>query len=85
MGRFSDMKDKLANARDAVHIKVLEAQVEREEKKKEKFEKNKEDFIAQAAKLAKSNGQPATIFEEGKWFLLHPDGLKEPMGGQTSS
>lgn len=85
MGRFSDMKDRLANAKDAVHIKVLEAQLEREEKKKEKFEKTKQDFLAQLAKYAAQSGQPATIFEEGKWFQLHPDGLKVPMGGQSSS
>jgi hypothetical protein len=68
MGRFSDMKDRLANAKDAVHIKVLEAQLEKEEKKKEKFEKTKQDFLAQLAKYAAQSGQPATIFEEGKWF-----------------
>lgn len=85
MGRFSDMKDKLANARDAVHIKVLEAQLEREDKKKEKFEKDKQDFMAKQTKYGELSRQPATIFEGGKWFQLYPDGLKEPIGGQSSS
>ena len=84
MGRFSDMKDRLVNAKDAVHIKALEAQLERGKKKEEKFEKTKQEFLAQQAKYAHQNGQPATVFEEGKWYLLHPDGRREPMGGESS-
>ena len=78
------MKDKLANARDAVHIKVLEAQLERGKRKEEKFEKDKQDFLAELARLAHKNGQPATVFDEGKWYILYPDGRKEPMGGESS-
>lgn len=84
MGRFSDMKDKLANAKDAVHIKLLEAQLDREEKKAENFEKQKEKFLAETTRLAHKSGQPATVFEEGKWYMLYPDGHKEPTGGVSS-
>ncbi|CUM46624.1 uncharacterized protein AC631_05359 [Debaryomyces fabryi] len=84
MGRFSDLKNKLADARDTVHIKLLEAQLDRKEKQAEKFEKTKQDFLAELARLAQKSGQPATVFEEGKWYTLYPDGRKEPMGGESS-
>lgn len=83
MGRLSNLKDKLSNAKDTVHIKLLEAQLERENKKEEKFEKTKQDFLAETARIAHKSGQPATVFEEGKWYILYPDGRKEPMGGQS--
>lgn len=84
MGRFSDMKDKLANARDTVHIKVLEAQLEREERKKKQFEQNKQDFLAKLAKYLGPN-QPMTVFEEGKWYQMYADGRKVPiaLGAET--
>lgn len=78
MGRLSDFKNKLADARDSAHIKVLEAKLDREQKKEQKFEKMKQDFLADTAKEAHKSGQPATIFENGQWYLFHPDGRKEP-------
>lgn len=82
MGRFSNLKDKFADAKDSVQIKILEAQLDREKKKEEKFEKNKKEFLDQVAKDAHKSGQPATVFEEGTWYILYPDGRKEPMGPQ---
>lgn len=65
MGRFSDMKDKLANAKDAVHIKILEVQLEWG-----KPRKMKQDILTQLAKYAQQSGQPATVFEEGYCILM---------------
>jgi hypothetical protein len=82
MGRFSNLKDKLADAKDAVHIKYLEAQVEREKKKEADFEKNKQKFLERTAKWAHQSGQPATLFEGGVWYMYYPDGRKEPIAPQ---
>lgn len=83
MGLFSDLKSKLADAKDTAHIKVLEAKLDREKKKELKFEKMKEDFLAQTAKEAHASGQPATVLENGQWYILYPDGRKEVMVTQS--
>lgn len=80
MGRFSDFKNKLADAKDSAQIKLLEAKLDREKKKEEKFENMKKDFLDKTAQDAHKSGQPATIFENGKWYIFHPDGRKEPLG-----
>lgn len=79
MGRFSNLKDKLADVKDNVQIKILEAQLDRENKKQERFENMKTNFLAKVAEDAHKSGQPATIFEEGKWYTYYPDGRKVPM------
>lgn len=85
MGRFSNWKDKLADAKDSVHIKILEAQLDREKKKQEDFEKTKQKFLDRTVKEAHKSGQPATVFEEGSWYILYPDGRKEPIAPQPTA
>lgn len=81
MGRFSNLKDKLADARDSVQIKILEAQADREKKKEENFEKTRQKFLERVAKDAHRSGLPATLFENGQWYTFYPDGRKVPMCG----
>ena len=69
MGRFSNLKDKLADAKDSVHIKILEAQLDTEKKKEEKFEKNKKELDSQLRYLRKECGTFYILMDERNQWL----------------
>lgn len=81
---FNKLKSKIQSAEDKLVMKMTDDFYKNADKPETDREKKmKEYHLQKAAEHAHKSGQPASVMENGQWFILYPDGRKEPMGDQA--
>ncbi|SGZ52403.1 CIC11C00000004030 [Sungouiella intermedia] len=80
MGLFNNIKKKIQDAEDKLVMKMTDDFYKDAKPETERDRKLKEHHLQKAAEHAHKTGQPATILENGQWYIYHPDGRKEPLG-----
>lgn len=83
MGLFNKIRAKIQSAEDKLVVKMTDDFYNNTPKPEtEREKKMKEHHLQMAAKQAHKLGQPATILDNGNWFIIYPDGRREPLGSE---